>query len=562
MKLEHLKLYRDVALLLVRFGRADLVRQSGIAADIGEPLPEADEVAVPADIARLAHEFERLGPTFIKLGQLMSTRPDILPPAYADALTRLQDDCAPFPGEEARAIVADELGVRMSKLFEHFDVAPVAAASMSQVHYARLRDGREVAVKVQRPNIRARIESDLEALADVAGFFERNTDLGRRFDLAGLLREFRRTLLRELDFREEAGNLVTLAQNLAGFTRIVVPRPVPDYSTSRVLTMQFVHGRKVTALTPLARLELDGKVLADELFRAYLKQMLADGFFHADPHPGNVFLVDPWRIALIDLGMVARIAPPTQERLLQLTLSLIDRRPDDAARVLLSAGVHVGDVDEPAFRRDIFELVSRLQDAQVKDIQLGRFVLEMTRVALQHRIRLPGEFALIGKALLNLDQIARTLAPDFDPNDAMRRHAAGIVEQRFRRELSMAGLFQGAIETQNLVHNLPGRVNTILARLADNEFKLRIDAFEEQNLMAGLQKVANRIATGLVLAALIVGAAMMMDIPSAYTILGYPAIAILLFFTAAGGGLVLLGTILANDVRSRRAGARREKRTA
>ncbi|HEX4882635.1 MAG TPA: AarF/UbiB family protein [Casimicrobiaceae bacterium] len=553
MKLEHLKLYRDVALLLVRFGRADIVRQSGLAADLGEPLPEpGGDLQVPVDIERLAHEVERLGPTFIKLGQLLSTRPDILPPAYAEALTRLQDDCAPFPGEEARAIVEEELGVRMSKLFERFDIEPVAAASTAQVHYARLRDGREVAVKVQRPGIRARVESDLEALADVAAFFERSSELGRKFDVAGLVREFRRTLLRELDFREEAGNLVLLSQNLIEFTRIVVPQPVSDYSTSRVLTMQFVHGRKVTALSPLARLELDGMPLADELFRAYLKQMLSDGFFHADPHPGNVFLVDAHRLALIDLGMVARIAPPTQERLLQLTLALIDRRPDDAARVLLQAGVHVGDVDEPAFRREIFELVSRLQDAQVKDIQLGRFVLEMTRVAMQHGIRLPGEFALIGKALLNLDQIARTLAPEFDPNEAMRRHAAGIVEQRFRRDLSLGGLFQGALETRNLVHNLPGRLNTILGRMADNEFRLRIDAFEEETLMTGLQKVANRIATGLVLAALIVGAAMLMDIPSPYTILGYPAIAILLFFTAAGGGLVMLGTIFANDVRARR----------
>jgi predicted unusual protein kinase regulating ubiquinone biosynthesis (AarF/ABC1/UbiB family) len=553
MKLEHLRLYRDVALLLVRFGRADLVRQSGLAAEFGEPVPEpaADNV-VASDVARIAHEFERLGPTFIKLGQLLSTRPDIVPPAYAEALARLQDDCAPFPGEEARAIVAEELGVRMSKLFDRFDLEPVAAASMAQVHYARLRDGREVAVKVQRPAIRARVENDLEALARVASFFERNTGVGRRFDVAGLLREFRRTLLRELDFREEAGNLVTLAQNLDGFPRIVVPQPVPDYSTSRVLTMRFVHGRKVTSLSPLAWLEVDGMPLADELFRAYLKQMLADGFFHADPHPGNVFLVDAHRIALIDLGMVARIAPPVQERLLQLTLALIDRRPDDAARVLLQAGVHVGDVDEPAFRRDIFELVARLQDAQVRDIQLGRFVLEMTRVALQHGIRLPGEFALIGKALLNLDQIARTLAPEFDPNEAMRRHAAGIVEQRFRRDLTAAGLFQGALETHDFARNLPGRLNTILSRLADNEFRLTIDAIEEETLMAGLQKVANRITTGLVLAALIVGAAMLMEVPTRWTILGYPAFAILLFLTAASGGLLLLGTILASDVRARR----------
>jgi predicted unusual protein kinase regulating ubiquinone biosynthesis (AarF/ABC1/UbiB family) len=549
MKLEHLKLYRDIALLLVKFGRSDLVRQSGIAHAFVEPLPTAEH---PAKAESLAHEIEKLGPTFIKLGQLLSTRPDIVPPAYATALSRLQDDCAPFPGVEAERIVAEELGVPLSQVFEHFDVKPVAAASLAQVHHARLRGGREVAVKVQRPGIRARVESDLEALAGVAAFFERNTELGRKFDLRGLLVEFRRTMLRELDFREEAGNLLKLSQNLADFRRIVVPTPMLDYTTSRVLTMEFVHGRKVTTITELTRLEVDGRALADELFSAYLKQMLADGFFHADPHPGNVFIVDDSRVALLDLGMVAHVAPTTQERLLQLTLSMMDRRPDDAARVLLLAGERVGDADEAGFRRDIFELIGRLHDTHASEAKVGRFVLEVVATAMRHGIRLPSEFALIGKALINLDQIARTLAPSFDPNDSLRRHVASIVEQRFRRDLSLAAVFQGALETQNLLHSLPGRVNQILGMLADNQLRVNVDAIDEATLMAGMQKVANRIATGLVLAALVIGAAMLMDVPTSFRILGYPGFAILLFLAAAAGGIYLVGTIWLHDVRERR----------
>jgi ubiquinone biosynthesis protein len=550
MKIEHLKRYRDVALLLLKFGRGDLVRQSGMAATFADQLPP--DAPAPVDAEALAHELERLGPTFIKLGQLLSTRPDILPPAYANACARLQDNCAPFSGEEAKRIVSDELGVRLSKAFEYFADKPVAAASMSQVHYARLRDGREVAVKVQRPDIRARVEADLEAMTDIVGFLERSTELGRKFDLAGLLAEFRRTVLRELDFREEAANLVTLSRNLVDFPRILVPRPVTDYSTARVLTMDFVRGRKVTNLSPLTRLEMDGDALADELFRAYLKQMLADGFFHADPHPGNVFLADNGHLVLLDLGMVARVTPPTQERLLQLTLSLIDRRPDDAARVILLAGERTGDTNEAGFRREVSGLVTRLQGSQAKDVQLGRFVLEVTRTAVRHGIRLPPEFALIGKALLNLDQIARTLSPTFDPNEALRRHAAIIVEQRMRRDLSLAGVFQGALETQNLLHSLPGRLNQILGRLADNEIKVNVDAIDEATLMAGMQKVANRIAMGLVLAALIIGAAMLMSVPTTFVIFGYPGLAMLLFLAAAGGGLALLISILASDVQARR----------
>ena len=550
MKIEHLKRYRDVAMLLLKFGRAAGVRHAGNELTFADPVPV--DAPAEADALALARELERLGPTFIKLGQLLSTRADVVPQSYAQALTRLQDACIPFPAEDAKRIVEEELGARLSKAFEHFSDEPVAAASMSQVHYARLRDGREVAVKVQRPGIRAGVESDLSAIGDIIGFLERNTELGRKFDLAGLLGEFRRTILRELDFREEAANLVTLADNLEGFARIVVPRPIADYSTVRVLTMEFVHGRKVTALTPLTRLEVDGHALADELFRAYLKQMLADGFFHADPHPGNVFLSDSGSLVLLDLGMVARVTPPTQERLLQLTLAIIDRRPDDAARVILLAGERVGDVDEAAFRREMAVLMSRLQDSQVKDIQLGRFVLEVTRCAVRNGIRLPPEFALIGKALLNLDEIARTLAPTFDPNEAMRRHAASVVQQRLRRDMTLAGLFQGAIETQNLMHSLPGRLNQILGRIADNELRVNVDAIDEATLMSGMQKVANRITVGLVLAALIIGAAMLMDVETTFRLFGYPAIAMLLFLAAAGGGLWLVVTILLSDVKERK----------
>jgi predicted unusual protein kinase regulating ubiquinone biosynthesis (AarF/ABC1/UbiB family) len=230
----------------------------------------------------------------------------------------------------------------------------------------------------------------------------------------------------------------------------------------------------------------------------------------------------------------------------------MDRRPDDTARVILLAGEKVGDTDEHAFRREVADLVSHLADSQVKDIELGRFVLEITRVAVRNGIRLAPEFAIIGKALLNLDEIARTLAPTFDPNAALRRHAVAIVQQRMRRDLSLANVFQGAIETQNLMHSLPGRLNQILGRIADNELSLNVDAIDEDRLMAGMQKVANRIAMGLVLAALIVGAAMMMDVQTSFTILGYPGLAMILFLAAAGGGFAMVVNILASDVRDRR----------
>ncbi|PYJ07795.1 MAG: ABC transporter, partial [Verrucomicrobia bacterium] len=285
LKPQHLNRYRQIAWLFVKYGRSDLVKETGL-----EETLEAEQRVTPKEAAKaseLADDLEKLGPTFVKLGQLLSTRVELMPKAYLEALARLQDKVEPFPFDEVEKIVSSELGVRMSKAFSDFDVTPMAAASLGQVHRARLRDGRQVAVKVQRPGIREALLEDLDALDEIAEFLDKHTAAGKRYEFCQMLDQFRKSLLRELDYRLEASNLTTIGANLRAFEHIVVPAPILDYSTSRVLTMQYVHGKKITDLHPLARMEFDGAALADELFRAYLQQILVDGFFHADPHPGN-----------------------------------------------------------------------------------------------------------------------------------------------------------------------------------------------------------------------------------------------------------------------------------
>jgi predicted unusual protein kinase regulating ubiquinone biosynthesis (AarF/ABC1/UbiB family) len=548
LKPEHLKRYKDFALLLFKYGRGDLVKRAGLAALMPEDPEESGETPEAAD---LADDVEKLGPTFIKLGQLLSTRPDIVPPAYAEALKRLQNECAPFPFEEVQAILESELGVRLSKAFHSIDPQPLAAASIAQVHRARLRDGREVALKIQRPGIREQVMEDLEALGEVASFLEARTELGERYGVEALFDEFSKSLLRELDFRQEALHLLTIGANLKDIPEIVIPKPLRSYSTSRVLTMEFIAGTKITNLSPLARIELDGEKLADALFRAYLKQMLRDGIFHADPHPGNVFLVDG-RIALIDLGMVARVTPTLQDRLLQLLMAVSENRADDAAKVLLLIALSREGADEPGFKRGVTDIVAQHQETALQEPQVGRAVLMLMKVAAENGIRLPPELAMIGKTLLNLDEIGHTLAPRFDPNAAIRRHAAEITEQQLARDLSPGALFSAAVDLKNFVQHLPGRVNRLLDRLADNEFEIKVDSIDETALMEGMQKVANRITMGLVLAALIVGAALLMGVETSFRIFGYPGLAILLFLAAAAGGLALVFVILMNDIKTRR----------
>ena len=550
LKPEHLKRYKDFAWLLWKYGRGDLVRRAGLS----DLMPEVEDDGrgdPPAEAEQLAADVESLGPTCIKLGQLLSTRPDIVPPAYARALARLQDDVTAFPFAELETIVAHELGVRLSKAFLSIDEEPLAAGSIAQVHRARLRDGREVALKVQRPGIRERVASDLEAMSEIVRFLDGHTEFGRRFELGQMFDQFGKSLARELDFRQEAVHLMALARNLAEIEEICVPEPVLGYSGPRVLTMEFVGGTKITSLSPLARIELDGERLADALFRAYLKQMLRDGLFHTDPHPGNVFVVNG-KIALIDLGMVAHLSRGLQDRLLQLLLAVADNRADDAAKTLLLLGERRENADQAAFTRGVTDIVAQHQQARLQRPQVGRAVLMLLRVAADSGIRLPAELAMVGKTLLNLDEIGHTLAPRFDPNAAIRRHAAEITEHQMARDLSLGALASAAVDLKKFVQNLPGRVNRILDRLADNEFQVKVDAIDETRLMEGMQKVANRISLGLVLAALIVGAALLMRVETSFRLFGYPGIAILLFLAAAAGGIALAVSILASDIRSRR----------
>ena len=545
LKPEHLRRYRDVALLLIKYGRRDLVAVAGLDPVLSdEPIATETTRRIAAD---LANDLERMGPTFIKLGQLLSSRSDILPDEYIRALERLQDRVEPFAFSEVEPLVTTELGVRLSKAFSEFAATPLAAASLGQVHRAALRDGRQVAVKVQRPGIRQKVAEDLEALGELAEFFDQHTTLGRRYGFVKILEEFRRSLLRELDYRQEAQNLTLLRQNLAEFDRILVPMPVDDYTTSRILTMEYVAGTKIAALSQVVRLELDGAGLAEQLFRAYLKQVLVDGFFHADPHPGNVLLLDSGRLALLDLGMVARIAPRLQEHLLQLLLAISEGRSDEAMTTVLKLAEKGPAFDETTFARRVTDLVGRHQEAALRDVQVGRIVLELARTAGEVDVRLPTELSMLGKTLLNLDQIAQELDPKFNPNAAIREHAAAIMRSRLLKSASPGNLFSTVLEMKDLIERLPSRVNKILDAVANNELAVKIDAIDEVRLMAGFQKVANRITLGLLLAALIIGAALLMRVDTPFRIFGYPGLAIIFFLLAAGGGVGLMLTILLKD---------------
>lgn len=547
----HLKRYKDIANLFLKYGRGDLLQHTGLESVLDEEKRESRTEPESVRAEQLAQDLEDLGPIFIKLGQVLSSRPDMLPPAYIQALSRLQDKLPAFSFGEVEKIVEQELGVRISKAFQEFESTPIASASLGQVHRAVTHDGRQVAVKVQRPDIRKYIAEDLEVLKELAGFADKHTSYGRRYRFTELLEEFRENLARELDYRQEARHLQTIAENMAEYERIVIPLPIEDYTTSRVLTMDYIRGTKITEISPLVQLELNGRDLADDLFKAYLQQTLVDGIFHADPHPGNVFLTDDHRIALIDLGMVGHVAPRMQETLLKLLIAMSDGRGDQAADLAIKIGDVIGDengeFDESGFRRKVAKLVNNNQGTSIEEFKIGLVLLEFSQICGESGLRMPAELSMLSKMLLNLDEVGRILDPAFNPTSAIQRHATAITQKRLIHAISPGNLLSAAIEAKEFTQELPGRINRILDMVAKNRLKLNVDAIDEDTLIDGFQKVANRIATGLILASLIIGASLLMRISTSFTVFGYPGLAMILFLIAAGLGLYLVITVMLHD---------------
>jgi predicted unusual protein kinase regulating ubiquinone biosynthesis (AarF/ABC1/UbiB family) len=406
-----------------------------------------------------------------------------------------------------------------------------------------------VVVKVQRPEIEARIAEDFEVLEEVAEFLDAHTEVGRRHRFVDILAEFRRTIRQELDYEREARHLVALGQNLRDFPRIQVPQPVPDYTTRRVLTMEHVRGEKVTTLSPLARLEIDGAPLLEELFRAYLKQVLVDGFFHADPHPGNVFLTEDGRIALLDLGMVGHVTATMQEHLLKLLVAISEGKSDDAADVLIALSETREESDSAAFRMGVGQLMLARQHLVLREASTGRAVLGLAELAGANGFLVPGELTLLGKTLLQLDEIGTLLDPEFDPRAAIRGEVTELASRRMTRELSPGRLLTAFLVMKELVTGLPSQLHRILDALSNRELEVRIKTVDAPLVMEGLEKIANRITAGIILAALILGAALLMRVDTTFRIVGYPGLAMLFFLAAVAGGGWLVIRIFVQDHR-------------
>lgn len=542
---ENLARYQKFLSFMLKYWNSDLLNETASNAMEEETARSFQDYEQSPE--ELVEDLKEMGPTYVKLGQLLSTRPDLLPDRYLEALTSLQDDLPSIPYDEVRETVESELGTKISKAYNFFEEEPLASASIGQVHLAELRSGKTVAVKVQRPGIRKKFLEDLDTLEEMAALAVKHTEVGRKYGFNDVLGELRRIMLHELDYLREANNLVTLGTNLRDYRRLIVPQPIPDYTTSRVLTMEYVKGKKITSVSPLKKTENDYTPLVDEFIEAYLKQIVSDGFVHADPHPGNIHLLENEKIALMDLGMVAQFSKRMKDYLLRLLLGLSKNDGEEIADILLSMSEVTENVTEKEFRRQISIMVQESSNSTAKDMQTGKLLIQMNRSAAINGIHLPVEVNILGKILLNMDQIIAFLAPEYDLREAVRSYMNKLLQNKMLNELKPEELFSVLLDSKKLVENLPDRIDKITENLARNEFRLHVDAIDEKRFTDGFQKVANRITLGLIIAAMIIGAAMLMSVPSPFMIFGYPGLAILFFILAAVAAIYLSYTILFKD---------------
>jgi ubiquinone biosynthesis protein len=542
--------------LFTRYGLADFAKQQGLHGIAPEPGEEDDEGPSREKAVAFRKRLVELGPAYVKLGQVMSTRPDLLPDEYIEELEKLQDDVGEIPFEEVERIIEEELKARLSKLFAEFHREPIATASLGQVHAAVLRDGRDVVVKVQRPHIRASLADDITYFRELASFLAAHTEAGARIDMIGIIQQLERALADELDYRVEARNAATFRRSLAEFPRILIPKVIEAYTTERVLTTERIRGTKIDEVSPLVRIEHDFHPVADALTRAYLKQITIDGHFHADPHPGNIFVVmpqdeNPWtpsevkamnrrqiqrtaitplarierqaqedaapqpadvdiKLAMVDFGMTARLSTSLREQVVRWLMHVADNRGDDAANVMIEVGEELPGFERGTFVSAIAALMARNYDLAVGEMQIGKVLYELINISYQKALRLPAELTLLAKTLFNLDAVTRAIDPMYSPIPTIREYGNEIMTERAKRDLSPRRLFELATQGSDLLMALPHRLDLISGRLAAGDFEIRVDVPQLVVVMTGMQKVANRIFSGLVVAAIIVASAMLM----------------------------------------------------
>ncbi|PDW00544.1 ABC transporter [Candidatus Viridilinea mediisalina] len=500
--------YREIAQVLVGYGFGALVEQLGLLSLLS--LPRRVVLRVPSapplgTAARLREALVALGPTFVKLGQMLSTRSDLLPPEFVQELGKLQDTVPPFPADVAIQTIETSLGQPIEQLFAAFEREPLAAASLGQVHAARLHSGEEVVVKVQRPDIAGRINTDLAILGDLAALAQERLPFGQQYDLVELAWEFAVTLRAELDYRREARNAERFRQLFGANQIIYIPKIYWEYSDSCILTSERLYGVKLNDLAALAACGIDRTQLARNCLQVVLIEIFTHGFFHSDPHPGNFFALPDAVIGVVDYGQVGTLDRPTTQAMLMLLMAITERDTATAVRALERLGLVQRREVTPQLRRDLERFTEGFVDRPLGEISARETVNELLSLLRRHRIRLPGPLALLLKALVMMEGVGLQIDPKLDVFAIARPY----VQQAMLDSLSPAALseqaFQRLRDLSEAAGEVPMQTVELLQRLNAGELRLQTDERELRRVASAMVEASNRLVLGLILAALIVG---------------------------------------------------------
>jgi ubiquinone biosynthesis protein len=504
----HLSRYRQVADILARHGLGILVGMAGLEhwLPLHHGLLGHDRRQAPyTNPEHLRLALEELGPTFVKLGQVLSTRPDLLPSEYAAELAVLQDSAPPIPGPVVMELITQELGVPPEEAFASFDLAPLASASIGQAHAATLVDGTDVVVKLRRPGAREQIETDLEILQNLATRAGQRWEAAADYDLPGIAEEFARTLRAELDYLAEGRNAERFAANFASDQGIHIPRVVWETTTSRVLTLERIRGVKVNDLDALDAAGIDRRALAVRAAGAIAKMIFEDEFFHADPHPGNLLIESRGRIGLIDFGMVGEVDEVLRDQLAVLLLALTHGSPAKVASALADMSVGHGSVDRVRLSADMVPVVSLYRDHPLSQLPLGRLISELLSVVSRHRLQLPREMALLFKMVIMAEGMGVLLDPEFQLTVVLGPHVQRLAADRFSAAAFARGIARTGADAAELAAQIPGLLQGLRRMLDAGGPEVHLRAAELEPLVGRMESVGRHLVAATLAAAFIRG---------------------------------------------------------
>jgi len=545
----HLNRYHRILRVLFKYGFDDVIErfhidqyfESGLQMINRKPREQIDKLSRPE---RLRMAFEELGPTFIKLGQVLSTRSDFIPPQYLFELAKLQDDVPPFSYEDVEEIFLAEMGRKPEELFADFKREPIAAASIGQVHEGVLRAGEQIVVKVQRPKIEKIIAVDLEILAHIAILMEKFFEELQGHRPTAVVEEFARTISKEIDYSVEIGNMERFGKQFERNSTIYVPKVYRDLSCERILTMENIQGVKASDVDQLRKQGANLPLVAERGTNLIMEQIFVHGFFHADPHPGNIFILPDNRICFLDFGMMGRLSRQNREDFTDLVLYIVGRNERRVTESVLKLTDHYKDIDRDALSRDLSEMLDRYLYLPLKELEAGKILQDLLELVSHHRIFFKPNFYLMMKAITTVEEVGRILDPDLELIKLAQPFMKKVKSDRLRlnRIAEEAGL--ATSEYIDLLRDLPEELRSILSQLRQGKMKLEFEHRGLSELRAVLDQMSNRISFAIVLAALIIGSSLIIlsAIPPKWN--DIPIIGLVGFLLAGVMGFWLLLSIL------------------